>query len=64
MYTSLDVYNSGGSVVPNSDVYKYSDPIRPCACLSTMNISTLMTNVGHNLDKILTNFGQLLDKSE
>ena len=23
---SLDVYNSGGGVVPNSDVYKYSDP--------------------------------------
>ena len=26
LYKSLDVYNSGGSVVPNSDVYKYSDP--------------------------------------
>ena len=26
-YKSLDVYNSGGGVVPNSDVYKYSDPI-------------------------------------
>ena len=26
MYKSLDVYNSGGGVVPNSDVYKYSDP--------------------------------------
>ena len=25
-YKSLDVYNSGGGVVPNSDVYKYSDP--------------------------------------
>ena len=25
-YRSLDVYNSGGCVVPNSDVYKYSDP--------------------------------------
>ena len=28
-YESLDVYNSGGGVVPNSDVYKYSDPIKP-----------------------------------
>ena len=27
-YKSLDVYNSGGGVVPNSDVYKYSDPGR------------------------------------
>ena len=26
LYKSLDVYNSGGGVVPNSDVYKYSDP--------------------------------------
>ena len=26
-YKSLDVYNSGGGVVPNSDVYKYSDPL-------------------------------------
>ena len=25
-YKSLDVHNSGGGVVPNSDVYKYSDP--------------------------------------
>ena len=25
-YKSLDVYNSGVGVVPNSDVYKYSDP--------------------------------------
>ena len=25
-YKILDVYNSGGAVVPNSDVYKYSDP--------------------------------------
>ena len=25
-YKSLDVFNSGGDVVPNSDVYKYSDP--------------------------------------
>ena len=25
-YKSLDVYNSGGGVVPNSDVHKYSDP--------------------------------------
>ena len=28
-YKSLDVYNSGGGVVPNSDVYKYSDPRIP-----------------------------------
>ena len=28
-YKSLDVYNSGGGVVPNSDVYKYSDPSSP-----------------------------------
>ena len=27
-YKSLDVYNSGGAVVPNSDVYKYSDPVQ------------------------------------
>ena len=26
LYKSLDVYNSGGGVVPNSDVYKYSNP--------------------------------------
>ena len=26
MYKSLDVLNSGGGVVPNSVVYKYSDP--------------------------------------
>ena len=25
-YNSLDVYNSGGGVVPNSDAYKYGDP--------------------------------------
>ena len=28
MYKSLDVLNSGGGVVPNSVVYKYSDPLR------------------------------------
>ena len=28
MYKSLDVLNSGGGVVPNSVVYKYSDPFR------------------------------------
>ena len=28
LYKSLDVYNSGGSVVPNSDVYNYSDPLQ------------------------------------
>ena len=28
MYKSLDVLNSGGGVVPNSVVYKYSDPTR------------------------------------
>ena len=27
MYKSLDVLNSGGGVVPNSVVYKYSDPL-------------------------------------
>ena len=27
MYKSLDVLNSGGGVVPNSVVYKYSDPV-------------------------------------
>ena len=27
-YKSLDVYNSGGAVVPNSDVYKYSHPCK------------------------------------
>ena len=26
IYKSLDVLNSGGGVVPNSVVYKYSDP--------------------------------------
>ena len=26
LYKSLVVHNSGGGVVPNSDVYKYSDP--------------------------------------
>ena len=28
LYKSLDVYNSGRGVVPNSDVYKYSAPRR------------------------------------
>ena len=28
MYKSLDVLNSGGGVVPNSVVYKYSDPYK------------------------------------
>ena len=31
-YKSLDVYNSGGAVVPNSDVYKYSDPTFLSSC--------------------------------
>ena len=34
-YKSLDVYNSGGGVVPNSDVYKYSDPIDKSVGLGT-----------------------------
>ena len=28
LYKSQDVYNSGRGVVPNSDVYKYSDPAK------------------------------------
>ena len=33
MYKSLDVLNSGGGVVPNSVVYKYSDPLSARVCL-------------------------------
>ena len=40
-YKSLDVYNSGGAVVPNSDVYKYSDPIGGPSLIEDISVLTL-----------------------
>ena len=40
-YKSLDVYKSGGGVVPNSEVYKYSDPPVRCSLFRSSYLYSL-----------------------
>ena len=49
LYKSMDVYNSGGGVVPNSDVYKYSDPLAPVWTTYKYSASVLISLSLHSL---------------